>query len=155
MSVKLYLYIYFLYFFSELVIFTSLSTRSLIHSSVSFCLLLICSSVFFHYSYSILYLFILLIYSTTLFKTFNISFCISILLLNSFISVMITTLNYLSVDCLFPLHLALLQSFFFFLIPWSQICFSVKTFCSASVFTFVYIIYYLHFLTLEKWPPLG
>lgn len=113
MSVKLYLYIYFLYFFSELVIFTSLSTRSLIHSSVSFCLLLICSSVFFHYSYSILYLFILLIYSTTLFKTFNISFCISILLLNSFISVMITTLNYLSVDCLFPLHLALLQSFFF------------------------------------------
>ena len=87
------LFLFILLFCSASVISTTLSSRLLIYSSVSFSLLLIPYIVIF-IDY-ILYFCLVVIYIFKLFvKNFcNFVFCISLLLLSSFIIVMIITLN--------------------------------------------------------------
>jgi len=118
------------------VISTSLSSSSLIHSSVSFSLLLILSGIFFSFE---------LLYSSSLFgcplyflfvKTSKLSLYPSILFLSSLIT-FISLLRIISqVDCLSPLHLVILLEFY--LVPLSGESFSVISFC-LSCYLYFYV----------------
>ena len=119
--------LFFSLFCSVALISTILSSGSLIRSSVSVTLLLIPSSIFiFYFSYYIVHFCLFFISSSSLLNISCIfSICAFIIFLRSWIIFTIITLNL--VDCLSPLHLAVL--FVSYLVPSSGTYSSAISFC--------------------------
>ena len=106
-----------------------------------------------YFSFRLLYssfLFGCSLYFLTLLKTSNFSLCESVPLPSSLIIFMIITLNSW-VDCLSPLHFMLLLGIY---LLWNM--FLCCLIFPNLLFLFLhYLVGWLYFPTLEKWPALG
>ena len=145
------LFLFILVFCSASVISTTLSSRLLIYSSVSFSLLLIPYIVIFIlFIIFFIFVWLLFIFSSSLLKTFVISYSVHL-----FSSRVLSSSSWslpwtrFWVDCLYLPHLVL----GFYPIPSFETCSSVTSFAQVPVF--MYLVCWLCFWTVENYPFVG